>query len=170
MLKEKLAIIIPTKNRSERLKRLLESISSQEIQPVQVIIVDSGDGTSCEMVSKFSNLHIDYMKASSSLTMQRNIGLKMLKPEINFVAFFDDDIELHQYTLNTIMDFFSKAAEDIIGVACNIISHPRNKTSYLEKFFLLGNNRIGAVLPSGFQSSVCSVDNDYQVQWLVCTL
>lgn len=166
MFEEKLAVIIPTKNRLNSLSRLLESISLQELQPAQIIIVDGGIVRAEKVINRFSKLHIDYVKAPCSLTAQRNIGINLLKKEITLVAFFDDDIELFPHTLDIVMKFFSKAADDIAGVACNNISYPRNKSLFLEKLFLLGSDSVGVVLPSGFQSVICSVEEDYQVQWI----
>ena len=91
----------------------------------------------------------------------------MLKDEITLVAFFDDDVELCPDTIKIVIEFYSKNTDNIAGVACNNISHPRNKVSFMEKFFLVGSDKVGIILPSGFQSKLCSLDRDYQVHWLM---
>lgn len=167
MLKEKLGLIIPTKNRPEGLSQILESLSFQKFKPSQIVVVDGGEIAVQKLVKKFAGFPIDYVKAPCSLTIQKNAGLKALKKEISVVGFLDDDIQLCPYSIDIAMEFLLKSPDDIAGVSCNDISHPRNKTLFLEKIFLLGSDKVGVVLPSGFQSKICSVDDNYPVQWLM---
>lgn len=163
-----LAAIIPTKDRPEDLYNLLNSISRQGVWPGQIIIVDSGDKTLKNVISDFNFFDIHYLKHKPpSLPEQRNIGLGLLRDEIRIVSFFDDDISLCQNAIDTVMKFWQGSCADTAAVACNNISHPRDRVSFIERFFLIGSDRVGIVLPSGFQSKLCSLDRDYQVKWLI---
>ena len=162
-----LAIIIPTKDRPESLARLLQSIAIQSTKPAQVIVVDAGAVLAEQVIKEFPQLPIDYIQTSASLTHQRNVGLKMLKKEIRFVAFFDDDVELYAQTTGVAMKFLLKSGSEVAAIACNGINYIRAKTFFLEKLFLISNDGVGVLLPSGFQSRIWPVDNDYQVQWVM---
>lgn len=163
----KLAILIPTKDRPQDLGDFLLSLEKQDIQPDQVIIIDGGDIPINNILEKFKNLNITYVKVfPPSLTTQRNTGLKLLNDDIEIVGFFDDDIVLYPKILGNILKII-EGNSDIGGVTCNNISHPRAKVSLLEKIFMLGSDVPGIVLKSGYQSKICSVDKDYQTKWVM---
>ena len=168
MVDKNFAVIIPTKNRPKDIKNLLGSIAQQENRPGQIIIVDSGDTPLDRVISEFKDMKIVYVKHKPpSLTVQRNIGLGLLEKDIGIVAFFDDDLILCSGAVKTVLQFWLKASPDTVGVSLNAVNHPKNNTSFLERFFLISTNKVGTVLPSGFQSNMCSVDRDYEVQWLM---
>jgi len=165
---KRLAVIIPTKDRPQDIFLLLKSISTQEVWPAQIIIVDGGDANLENIVADFKHFNISYVRQKPpSLPMQRNIGLSYLKDNIEIAAFFDDDISLCDNMIDVVMKFWGNLDNDLAGVTCNNISHPRNRVSFFEKFFLIGNDKVGIILPSGFQSKICSLDKNYEVQWLL---
>lgn len=166
MLEEKLAIIVPTRNRPDRLGRLLKSISFQEVYPVQIIIVDGGELPAEQVVGKFPKLHIDYLKTPGSLTSRRNIGIKNLNKEITLVAFFDDDVELKKDSFKNMMRFWESASSDIGGASFNNISDIYKKPNLFESIFLINDTKPGRILNSGFQSKLCSLSRTTYVQWL----
>jgi len=106
MTREKVAIIIPTKDRPGELKALLESVSTQEVKPVQIVVVDGGDVPAENSLKRFSGLNIDYTRViPPSLTVQRNTGITKVHREATLVAFLDDDITLEAGALKNMMDF-----------------------------------------------------------------
>jgi glycosyltransferase involved in cell wall biosynthesis len=89
--------IIPTASRHKVLLRTLQSISSQLVQPVKIVIIDAspGDETKhlCETVIAGLNSKIVYDRAKrAGAAAQRNQG--MLHCDTEFVLFMDDDIIL----------------------------------------------------------------------------
>ena len=121
MFKEKLAIIIPTKDRPDDLKNLLESMSMQDVKPVQVIVVDGGARPVRDMLKNFPALRMDYARvAPPSLTVQRNVGIRHLSDEATLAAFLDDDIVLEGESIGNMLKFWEGASSDTGGAGFNI--------------------------------------------------
>jgi glycosyltransferase involved in cell wall biosynthesis len=168
MFKEKLAIIIPTKDRPNELRRLLESISIQEVKPVQIVVVDGGDAPVENLSKKFSGLNIDYARViPPSLTVQRNTGIRKVQHEATLVAFLDDDITLEAGALKNMMNFWESASEDTAGAAFNPTAETYEKPALMEKIFFVNTEKPGKILPSGFQSRPYSLIKNTQVEWLL---
>ncbi|MBU2541449.1 MAG: glycosyltransferase [Candidatus Omnitrophica bacterium] len=166
MHNEKLAIIIPTKDRPDKLNQLLKSISQQDIKPSQVIIIDGSILSITGVLKEFPDLEIDYIKAIGSLTTKRNIGIKKLKDEITLVIFFDDDIILEKDSFRKMLDFWLGTSENTAGASFNIISQICRKPSLLEKVFVVNTDIPGKILRSGFQTKFYSLDKTREVNWL----
>lgn len=168
MGKESLSIIIPTKDRPLKLCRLLESIGAQEKRPCQIIVVDGGEKPVQELLDRFLRLNVDYIrKIPASLTAQRNTGIRALCAQTTLVGFLDDDIVLQKDCLRNLMQFWQTAAEDIGGVALNNMSDAYKKPTLPERLFLVNADTPGRILRSGYQSKLCSLPVNTQVEWLV---
>ncbi|MDD4910361.1 MAG: glycosyltransferase [Candidatus Omnitrophica bacterium] len=168
MFNEKLAVIIPTKDRPEELRRCLESIEDQGFKPAQIIIVDGGSRAVSGVVDSFSGLNIDYVrKTPPSLTAQRNAGIKMVRDGVSLVAFLDDDVALETDSLKNMMKFWEAASLDTAGACFNNMSEPFRRPAFLEKVFLVNADIPGRILPSGFQSIPCAVDRTMRIDWLI---
>lgn len=166
MPNEKIALIIPTKDRLARLGGLLKSISFQEIKPAQVIVVDGGKESAKNVVEQFPNLSIDYVKSIPSLTAQRNSGIKMLNQEITLVSFFDDDILLEKDTLKNMVKFWQSAPQDVGGAGYNNISDVYKRPDFFQKIFLVNSSTPGKILRSGFASNMGALDRTMRVDWI----
>ncbi|MBM3251229.1 MAG: glycosyltransferase [Candidatus Omnitrophica bacterium] len=168
MVKEKLAVIIPTKDRSTQLNRLLDSVSTQKVLPCQTIVIDAGGGDVESVLKKFPYLNIDYTRVKlASLTAQRNLGITFLKPDISLVCFFDDDVILQEDSLVNMMKFWEDAPLDVGGAAFNNFYRKFKKPNLFERFFRVRAERPGVILRSGFQSLPCSLERTMQVDWLI---
>jgi glycosyltransferase involved in cell wall biosynthesis len=163
---KKLAVIVPTLDRPEKLDSFLRSVRMSSVAPSTVIIVESGSAGSKDVAARYGDLEIKHFMSERGITVQRNIGIKNLGSGHSLVAFFDDDIELFPDTLEKAVEYFDKAPASTAGASCNIVNHPRPKTTFFERFFLLGTDEVGRVLRSGFFGKICSVDRDYKVEWL----
>lgn len=167
MFKERLAVIIPTKERPNELQRLLQSLLKQEARPIQVIVVDSGNKDLSGILKSFNCLPIDYIRQKPpSLTRQRNAGIGALKEEATLVSFFDDDSILKRNCLENLMRFWDMAPEDVGGACLNNVSLPSKKPNFFEKIFIVNANSPGRILPSGFLSPPCGIDETTQVDWV----
>jgi len=167
MFKEKLSLIIPTKDRPKEIARLLESISLQEVRPHEIVVVDAGEHSLEGLLENFQDLKINYVRSdTASLTLQRNLGLKKIKSESTLIAFFDDDIVLERGALGKMMHFWDGASADTQGAGFNLINIPYRKTTFLEKLFLVNPEKPGIVLRSGFQSKNHCVKKDMSAGWL----
>ncbi|MFH1995924.1 MAG: polysaccharide deacetylase family protein [Candidatus Omnitrophota bacterium] len=166
-LKEKLSVIIATKDRPEQARRLLKNIESQEALPEQVIIADGGTEAVHFLAAEFPRLRVDYVRSiPPSLTRQRNDGIRAVAREATIVAFFDDDIVLEDGCLKSMMRFWESADTNTVGAACNITNQRYRHPGVLEKIFLVDADRSGRILRSGFQSKVCFQDETVRVDWL----
>lgn len=166
-MKEKLAIIIPTKDRPHQIKMLLGSVDAQETRPVQIIIVDASKIPLDGIQAHSKTLNIVYVrKTPASLTAQRNEGIKALSDEATLVAFMDDDIVLEEDALKNMMAFWEDAAADIAGAAFNNTTDEYKNQTFMERIFLVNAPRPGRVLVSGFLSKICSLSETTDVQWL----
>lgn len=168
MLKEKLTIIIPTKDRHDDLKRLLKNISLQDFRPIQVIVVDGGEVSCKSILDEVRSLNIKYVKSSiPSLTVQRNMGIKSVDNEATLVTFLDDDVVLEEGSLKNMISFWELAPKDTGGAGFNLTNIPHEKTTFFEKVFLVNPEKSGDILCSGFQSKSKYVKETVSAKWLV---
>jgi glycosyltransferase involved in cell wall biosynthesis len=171
-LKNRIAFIVPTKDRPRELLNLLESFEKQTCLPSQIIIVDGGIQHVDGVVQEFPRLNIGYLRCiPPSAAKQRNFGIQALNPEIELVGFIDDDVVLEADALEAILNFWKTAPKDVGGVALNMVNHPQLYGSWfkslpiIERLGLYNRDR-GAVLSSGFQTMIGYVCKTTFVQWL----
>ena len=88
-------MLIPTRNRPEKLIRLLESISKSTILPESVIVVSSGIDMTAELKNLSLNLRIDHLFFEGfGQIRQKELGIKRIPKESGWVLFLDDDLEI----------------------------------------------------------------------------
>lgn len=93
----KFSIITPTYNRADLIERAIKSILNQSYQNFEMIIVDDGsiDNTD-EIVSKYLiDNRIRYIKAKTNggVSKARNIGMKNISKDTDWITFLDSDDE-----------------------------------------------------------------------------
>lgn len=112
----KLAFIIPTRNRSSLITKMLDSILLQAVQPRQIVIVDGSDTPHSFDVTGYSELNLTYVHISSpGLTKQRNMGINLLQPDITLAGYLDDDIELEPCAIEAMLQFWETCPLDTGG-------------------------------------------------------
>jgi len=167
--KHKIALIIPTRNRPELLRKLLNSIQLQQVKPDQVIVVDGSDQPLKTLIEPglFYELTYQYV-FPPSLTKQRNEGIKLLHPDITLAGYLDDDIELKPGAIEEVLNFWENSSKDIGGVAFNIVNNPpRNPLSKaITRLFMMTGKNPGKVLASGFCTTEVPLTKDLESQWL----
>ena len=91
-LKDKVSVIIPTYNRSELLKKAVESLENQSHQNFEIIIIDdcSTDDTA-EVVKEMNDERILYLRHDTNKggSEARNTGIKQATG--SFIGFLDSD-------------------------------------------------------------------------------
>lgn len=92
----KLSIIIPTYNRAEDLAQTLNSLLKHEKEFQQLIIVDqSKDDVTRLLLKGINNQKIKYIHSIiPSITRARNLGLKYISNDCEYVLFLDDDVDI----------------------------------------------------------------------------
>ncbi|MDD5617703.1 MAG: glycosyltransferase family A protein, partial [Candidatus Omnitrophica bacterium] len=166
-MNHKLAIIIPTFNRADCIKRLLESIARQDVLPEEIIIVDGGTPGIEDVLRPFNNIGIKHIISSPpSLTRQKNIGISKLSAQINLIGFIDDDIVFGKDSLKNMLAFWETAGPEIGGASFNNISNVFRRAGVFEQLFFINSFQGGKILKSGFNSQISSTDRTKRVDWL----
>lgn len=132
---EKSTLIIPTYRRPKSLISLLEQLIILEEVPSEVIIVDGTPGKEVEepflswVVEKELPFEMKYIRSSSGLTIQRNIGIEASCGEIIF--FLDDDcVPQEGYFRSISMVFQEDTKHKVGGVAGSIINEMDHPPSF----------------------------------------
>ena len=166
-MRERLALLIATKDRPREIRRLLESIRAQNTKLDQVIIVDGGIERVEHIASEFKDLQVTYLTLRPpSLVKQRNLGLRHLSPHITLVGFIDDEVVLLPNALANMLLFWENISEDAGGASFNIINYQQSRFPTLKSLFLLDNRRKGVLLQSGVGTVPHPVAKTQEVEWL----
>lgn len=107
----KISVVIPTRNRPDRMVCVLSTLLNQLLLPSEIIVVDSSDDTSysSSLITKFSSLSITWIASAPSVCIQRNIGIKRASCE--WILLCDDDIELETNYLQTLAKYIERNAD-----------------------------------------------------------
>lgn len=90
----KISIVIPTYNEEGYIRRLLQSIAAQTVQPHQVVIVDSfsKDKTYADIKAFVGKLPLTCVSVGRGIGLARNIGAAAATGDV--LLFLDSDVEL----------------------------------------------------------------------------
>ena len=120
-----LSIVIPTKDRHELLKRILNYLKKNTFFFNEVLVIDSSKKNifrENEIKNNFKKLNIKYYNTQPSTSMQRNLGLKHINKKNKFIMFLDDDIEFNDNAFKIMYKYLFTLSPDIIGVGFNLIN------------------------------------------------
>ncbi len=173
-----MALIIPTRNRADDLRRCLESLDGETLTPDVVVVADcSDDGSASDVADEWSRRSASEVIFLScplrGLTAQRNFGLAHVPDGIDYIAFSDDDIvfasDYHERLVNLIEQ---QAAEGVIAVAGATAREPdpsddSHVRHWLRRLFLLeAAVQRGQVLTSGVNVRPPDSGGPVEVGWL----
>lgn len=110
---KKLSVILPIYRASDTIERCFSSISAQQYQPLEIILVDDGSPDDCpercdnwaEMLPSVRVVH----KSNGGLSDARNAGLEVATGD--YVTFIDADDELTTETYCEVMKVINKHPE-----------------------------------------------------------
>lgn len=161
------AFIIPTKDRPEKLKNLIDSIAGQNEVCGRVIVVDGGKSVR-DVVRGFSDrLPVEYYECHPpGQIRQRNMAISLLDDQTPLVGFLDDDIVLEPQALEAMLTFWNKCEPDTAGVSFNIVNNSPYRHSWMRAVIGMSSPQQGRVLRSGYNVATSPVDIDLKVQWL----
>lgn len=169
-MKINIVIIIPTKDRPEKLDNLLDSLVLQDIPIKRIIIIDSGKANHGVLIRFQKKLPIEYYNVvTSGQIKQRNEGIKKLNNETNHVIFFDDDIVLEKNALSNMLNkiiYLNKSKESYAAIAFNIINELQPKYSLFRRLFFMYTFEPGKVLRSGYNSPIQGLNSDIRTEWV----
>lgn len=167
----KIAVVIPTIGRYDDLRRMLASLAVQTRLPEQVLIVGEGDGNA-EIAREFPQLHAEFISLpGSSICDARNRGAQAARPDVDLIGFFDDDIVLEPQAIEALLRFWANAPKSLGGVGCNLVNHLPVYARGLKSLRLtsrlgLYDSAKGAVLRSGFHTTMPGIEQSIYVRWL----
>lgn len=171
-----IAILIPTRNRPEKVGKLLDSLCKSILFPQQIVVVASGKDILPVISTYKDKLNIDYIFSEVvGQVNQKKLGLKLINPEIDWVVFLDDDVIVCPDTFSSAFKAMKSLETDqatgISGVGFGISSTSRvNKvgkpSKFLARFFLIYSDKPGVVLRSGQATSYQESEKPIYTQWL----
>ncbi|HAT48777.1 MAG: glycosyltransferase family 2 protein [Nitrospirae bacterium] len=162
-----IAILVPTKDRPDNMKKLLDSFVAQTQQCGRFIVVASGTSIEDVVMRYADRLNISYHHSPlSGQIRQRNMAISLLDEHTPIVGFFDDDIVLERDAVENILALWNQTGPKTAGIACNITNAPAWSPSLLKLFFGIGGMNPGKIMPSGRATSLCNVSANIQTQWL----
>lgn len=165
-------VVVPTRNRHELLKGLLENLAANHDHwKIWLIIVDSSDVPIQVNAHNFFDLTIIKSNVKSA-AYQRNIGLDLIfsksRRNIEVISFLDDDVRVEPDYFELTRAAFAEDS-DAIGFSGLAISQHTNfsykRPTFLEKRFKRSQgkiNRLGINVPI-----TESLHNKIKVDWLI---
>lgn len=174
MKKLNLSIVIPTKNRTNKIIRTLKFLKNNSFFFKEIIIVDSSDlnkRLSKEVLLNYENLKIRVIFSKPSISLQRNIGIINVKKNSTYVMFLDDDINFKKNSLKK-MYYFIQNSKIFNGLGFNLIINKQNsfieniKKSFIFRFLGIYDNKVGVVTNSGWQTKAINLKKNQFVEWL----
>ena len=113
------SVVIPTHNRKEKLKRLIESVEKSDYSNTEITVIDdaSTDGAYEEIKKRFPEVKIVRNKEKRLVAACRNIGIGNSNGK--FIFFIDDDNVIDKLCINELVKTF--LSDDKVGVAAPIM-------------------------------------------------
>ena len=141
-----ISAIIPTADRANALKRTLESLSKQNYQPDEILVIDASIDTLVQELCKtqFEGLHSViryYNAAQKGAASQRVQGLEVAKNRVVF--FMDDDIILEPFCIERLWQYL-QSDEQAGGVNAMIMNQRYHTPGKVTRFmyFLMSGQKI----------------------------
>jgi len=114
-----ISVVTPTFRRPMEVRELLANLSSQELLPAEVIVVDGAPADEIRTADLVSSLHSSlpfkcrYLRHERGTAIQRNAGID--RADSSLVALIDDDVRLEPDFFRTIYHVFSEDRDQKIG-------------------------------------------------------
>lgn len=162
-----LALLVPTMNRPDKMRNLLESIAGQTVVCGRIVVVDGGSSVR-EVVMGFADrLPVEhYICQPPGQIRQRNMGIGLLDERTPLVGCLDDDIVLLPAALEKMMECWNRCSSNTAGISFNIVNMPAEGHNWLKGLIGMSGPEPGRVLRSGRNTPIVSMATDRQVEWL----
>jgi glycosyltransferase involved in cell wall biosynthesis len=163
----RIALVVPTKDRPEDLRRMLDSLTAQTRPPDQVVVVDGSEPPVRGVVDSCRNPSIVYVRVfPPSLARQRNAGMSRVDAGMTLAGYLDDDIVLEADAVQRMLEFWDRAGPDVGGAAFNITNNPQPGALAVKQLLGIDDARAGRLLRSGFPSTIPPQPTDLETDWL----
>lgn len=168
-----IAILIATKDRPEKLDRLLVSITKSGQYIKQVVIVSSGNDIS-NLINKYNNLiNLKHIHSEiSGQIHQKSLGIQAIEEGIDWVLFLDDDVTLLPNSFEILISEYltNSKYSKVFAYGLKIEGMKYRNYSWFTKLllllFYLYSNQKGKVLGSGHAQNYQDSLTDIATQWI----
>ena len=162
-----LAFVIPTKNRSRKLEKLLASLAGQSMRCGRVGVIDGGESVQALVMGFADRLPVEYHVCHpAGQIRQRNMGVALLDEQTPLVGLLDDDIVLEARALEAMIAFWGECGPETAGVSFNIVNATPERFVWLRHVFGLNAREPGRVHRSGMTTANYPVSANLRTQWL----
>lgn len=162
-----LAVIVPTKDRPQKIRNLLESLSDQTVSCGRIIVVDSGEDIGSVVRSFLGRLPVEYHRSPvQGQIHQRNIGISLVDDSTPLVCSLDDDIFVEPGAIEAMVNFWNHCEAETAGVSFNIVNNPPYRHSWMKSVIGMSSPQQGRVLRSGYNVAASPTKIDLKVRWL----
>jgi len=169
---QQIAVICPTKDQPEKVKRLLGSLAASKIKPGQIIIADGGHNLK-PVVEQFQNrLKVTCLYCPEpGQILQRNHAHQHLNNDVSVVIHLDDDITVGPDFMPLVVETWNRECrrpgKPLAGLSFNLMDLPQLRNSLFREAFFLSVNSAGSVSRGGYAVPFCPADQDRDVSWLL---
>jgi glycosyltransferase involved in cell wall biosynthesis len=161
------AFIVPTKDRPQKLRNLLNSLARQTVPCGRVVIIDGGDSVRNVLLEFADSLPVEYYECNPpGQIRQRNMGIDLLDERTLLVGFLDDDIVFEPDALEKMINFWNHADINTAGVGFNNVSSSVSSYSSIFSRILTSHRVPGRVLSCGISTSFQNISSDIRTEWL----
>jgi len=162
-----MAVVVPTKDRPDSVRTLLESLAAQTARPGLVVVVDGGRSVR-SIVESFADVFpVRYAECHPPAQIrQRKMGLGMLAEGTRLVACLDDKIVLEPDALERMVACWNRVEPETAGIGFNITNMAPSQPSRVYRLFGVTGERPGKVTWSGYNALFLNLTEDIRTEWL----
>jgi GT2 family glycosyltransferase len=116
----KVSVAIPTYNRKEKLRRLLNSLKESTFKDFEVIVVDDASTDGTEVMVKNEFPYVKYIKHEKPTLVAKSRNDAIEASEGDYIFFVDDDNVVERDTIEKLLNYIEKHEEigTIAPVTC----------------------------------------------------
>jgi len=162
------SILIATRNRARSLQKLLNSISQSTIQPLEIVIVSTGNEIEDELTMFDGKLPIRHFHLSGyGQIRQKLFGISKLSNAASWVLFLDDDLLLLPSAVESAFDALARQISNNRIVGLGLSQGNQLDLSAKELLLkLLGTHGHGRVWKSGTNINYMGSKKIIETEWL----
>lgn len=132
------SIIIPIYNPGIYIKKTLDSICKQSYKNIEVLLIDDGSTDNSfdyiKNIINSDNRVFYYKKENGGVCSARNYGIKKAKGD--YIFFSDDDDEIHEDTIEALVNKLGKSDGDFIKYSVDYIMQDYNDEYSINDYYL----------------------------------
>jgi glycosyltransferase involved in cell wall biosynthesis len=166
---KKIGMLIPTRNRPNEIRKLLQSLVGQRIE--QIVVCSSGDDLSSTISEFDDDLPIMHIVAEPGQINQKMVALERLKGDLDWVIFSDDDVYYPRDFLLRLNNFLeTQKSSNLLGIGFQIHSKTTLKNNFFRfvfcSLFRIQTGKPGSVQRTGECISYVHYDSTIETEWL----